>query len=48
MPSTQVLVDIRPVDAAAGSGKLPPTALFRRGIVQSRIPPQWVTIFRPS
>ena len=36
----QILVDVQPVNTAAGSGHLPSTALLRRGVVQSRVPPQ--------
>ena len=44
----QILVDIRPVDAAAGSGHLPSSALLRRRMIQSGYHHSGVTIFRPS
>jgi hypothetical protein len=36
----KVVVDVRPVDTAAVASQLPPTSLFRRGMIQQRVPPQ--------
>jgi hypothetical protein len=36
----EIFINVRPVNAKAGAGKLPVSALFRAGMEQTRIPCQ--------